>query len=173
MLDEATITDLYEELQPRLLAWLKANQVAHSHAEDIVQEAFIRLWQHREGIRECAPEMAALIWRIVRNLRIDFFRRQQHCDVSDDSIRLAEQSGGEMKPPVAESDRLQLARCVQEELETMPEELALSWRLYHSDELSVREIAVRTGVSETLAKVRIHRARLRLRRRLSQEGYSI
>lgn len=49
MLTESAFNVLYDRLATKLVNWLVANGTDYGTACDIVQESFLRLWQHRES----------------------------------------------------------------------------------------------------------------------------
>ena len=70
-------------------------------------------------------------------------------------------------PETLPSDRAFLRRRILAALGALPEVLREAYTLFHVSELSIREIAAQTGVTENLVKVRIHRAKLKLRASLA------
>ena len=70
--------------------------------------------------------------------------------------------------PAARLEAEEFHSRLRQELALLPEELATTFVLREIDQLSYAEIAQAMGTGEKTVSTRLHRARLRLRRRLSQ-----
>lgn len=68
--DETAFRQLFDELYGPLLAFARALTREHAVAEDLVQEAFVRLWDWRARLDEQTPPRAWL-FRTVRNLALN------------------------------------------------------------------------------------------------------
>jgi RNA polymerase sigma-70 factor (ECF subfamily) len=123
-------------------------------ADDLVSEAFVRAWTVRERV-----EMATVrgyLFTIVRNL---FLKQKKHerRQVSLDD-RLAD---GRPGPDERAGDQRDL-RLVLAALARLPE-LDRAAVLMRADEgVPYEEIAAALGISTVAAKVKVHRARLKL-----------
>ena len=84
--DEAAIGKLYAATKGKLFATV-LRIVRHRHlAEEIVQEAYVRIWQHAASYR---PSLGSpMLWMIViaRNLAVDVARKPVREIGSDDSF---------------------------------------------------------------------------------------
>jgi len=127
-------------------------------AEDIVQEALIRAWRHRDHLAE-QEKMWPWLARIVANEAMRSLARRRW---------EREPEAGE-EPPVDDAllasapQRLDLARGL-ERLGVVDRELL---RMRYDLDLTQVEIAARLGLPEGTVKVRLHRARAKLRRDLT------
>ncbi len=77
---EAVLAEVFREQSPGL--WGFFLRGASESAEDLLQETFLRVWDHRESLRgesEQAEREGArrYIWRVARNLMIDEIRMRQ------------------------------------------------------------------------------------------------
>jgi RNA polymerase sigma-70 factor (ECF subfamily) len=129
-------------------------------AEEAVQEALVRAWLGRSSCRR--PE-APLPWllEITRNEARRVARRE--------ALRLSLEL-----PDAAPSEDADLAQTpvrvtVEQALRRLADRDQRLLRLRYSDDLSQGELARRLGVPEATVKVRLHRARRRLRRLLADE----
>lgn len=168
MIDETFISELYEEMAPVMKGWLVARKLDASLAEDLVQEAFIRAWNHRESIRDNRNEISGLLWTILKRIHIDYYRRSRNEIATEDIATLPESDEPVQK--LASSDADVIVQCVNSTLAKLPSAIVETWKLFQYEELSIKEISARTGASETLVKVRIHRAKTRLREALIASG---
>jgi len=124
-------------------------------AEDVVQEAFFRLWRHvlRRGADTLSP---ALLYQTVVNLCRDRARyRHRHPEDATDPISL---------PPVAEDspDRDQALAIYQAVQTLKPLERQVVLLFYYLDH-SLRDTPDVLGLPEQLVKTRLFRARQHLK----------
>jgi len=70
------IIELYELLRPSLRAYLCARQLSQEHAEDVIQETFLRLVRHseRHGTHE---NLRAWAFRVAHNISVDLYRSEK------------------------------------------------------------------------------------------------
>jgi RNA polymerase sigma-70 factor (ECF subfamily) len=74
--DRAAFSRLYRGYAPRLKAYLMRGGLAAGEAEDVVQEAMVRVWRKAPLFDPAKASVGAWMFAIVRNLRIDFLRRR-------------------------------------------------------------------------------------------------
>lgn len=132
-------------------------------AEEAVQEALVRAWRRRHSCR--TPE-APLPWvlEITRNeTRRQLVRR---------SLRMGrELVGHEGREPQADDAELAGATTrvtVEQALLRLDETDRRALHLRYDEDLTQPEVARRLGMPEGTVKVRLHRARLRLREMLEE-----
>ena len=143
-------------------------------AEDIAQEAFVRTMTRLDRYDE-RYTFSAWIFKIATNLCIDHLRKSKRIaysldeDVggSDGSYR-REMASGEPDP----ADRLQAAeqmRMLNEAVAELPEHYRAILLLRHQEEMSYEEIAQALDLPIGTVKIRIHRAREQVKRRLDPD----
>ena len=123
-------------------------------AQDIVSETFVRLLTHAPRIETRTAR--AYLLAIARNVFLQGRRRRvRETEVPDDVVAPGHD------PDERLDSRARLA-AVMRALASLPEgeRAALLLRVDH--ELSYDDIAAALGISEGAARVRVHRARLRL-----------
>lgn len=155
-----TIQEHYAAIAPKLVNWLSANGLDYDSARDVLQETFLRVWKMRDELSDDPSQVSGLVWTIARNLRNDIARKAKH-EVLQDEIR--DEDAGSVAPAQSPSDADYLRRRLQAALAAIPPLLREAYTLFQIGELSIREIACRTGASESLVKVRIFRAKEKLR----------
>ncbi|HUB99677.1 MAG TPA: sigma-70 family RNA polymerase sigma factor [Solirubrobacterales bacterium] len=126
-----------------------------SEAEDIAQDALLRAWRHRSTLRE-AERRNQWLATIVRN---EAFR--QHARVRPDPTAAIEAQEGVEDQRVVATVELADLHAALKRLNERDRELL---EMRYSQDLSQAEIARKLGIPEGTAKVRLHRARDRLRR---------
>jgi RNA polymerase sigma-70 factor (ECF subfamily) len=126
-----------------------------SEAEDIAQDALLRAWRRRSTLRE-ADRRNQWLATIVRN---EAFR--QHARVRPDPISTIEtQEGAEDAQVVATVERADLHAA----LKVLNDKDRQLLELRYTEDLTQSAIARRLGIPEGTVKVRLHRARSKLRR---------
>ncbi len=134
-------------------------------ARDIVQESFIRAYNRIGGFRgQCA--FSSWIFCIAYNLSIDSCRRRSRRPL----VRLTDREVRTADTPAAEGpcDEECVGRMRRALDRLSAEECALV-TLYYEEERPMAEIAAIVGITETNAKVRLHRVRQRIRRYMEEE----
>lgn len=132
-----------------------------AEAEEVTQEAFVRLWK-------LAPEWNARaqvttwLFRVVHNLSVDRTRRRRAV-VSDES-----ELGTDSARPSRMLARRQTAESVQRAVAALPERQRHALQLSHYDGLSNPEIAEVLGVGVEAVESLLSRARRQLRSRLAE-----
>jgi RNA polymerase sigma-70 factor (ECF subfamily) len=126
-----------------------------SEAEDIAQDALLRAWRRRSTLRE-ADRRNQWLATIVRN---EAFR--QHARVRPDpTSKIETYEGAEDAQVVATVERADLHAALKRLSEKDRELLELRY----DEDLTQAAIARRLGIPEGTVKVRLHRARDKLRR---------
>ena len=149
--------EFYRKHRERLFAYLMRSTGDYHLASDILQESFTRYLEKygKEG------SSAALLYTIARNAVIDGHRKQgRNTQLFDE--RQHPQDNPEAHLMVREDYRRMLAAI----LELAPQERDILSLVVSSD-LSYREIGRITGTSEGNVKVRVHRARVKLRKMMN------
>jgi RNA polymerase sigma-70 factor (ECF subfamily) len=166
--DKAAFEELVRITSPACYA-LALRLVGNEHdARDVVQDAYLRAFR---GLRCFRGEAGFSTWlhRITVNCAASLVerRRKASCDQLDDFgdnawlIELRSERDPECAASTAD-DRERLVEALAE----LPDELRLVVVLRDVYDLSHRDIAKELGISQAAAKVRLHRARRRLRERL-------
>lgn len=131
-------------------------------AEDLVQEAFLRAYL---SLPEETPSFFWWMVRVLRNLLIDQKRRE----------RFVSWEEAEMPTEGAEDAvlRQESVRSLYRGITALGEDDREILALYYFAQVSLRQIAQLLGLTEGAAKVRLYRARRRLKKRMEEDGYEI
>ena len=150
----------YLEYKAKLFRYLVYRCGDNDVARDITQESFARYIQHYGGAATLSP---ALLFTIARNALIDVHRYR-------DRFPQAEATVASSTPPVEEqlivreqSARVTEALAQLSEIDREVLVLAVGGVPY-------KEIAGTLDISVTNVKVRVHRARMQLKKILAREG---
>jgi RNA polymerase sigma-70 factor (ECF subfamily) len=126
-----------------------------SEAEDIAQDALLRAWRRRSTLRD-AERRNQWLAAIVRN---EAFR--QHARVRPDPTSAIEGREGVEDEQVLATVELADLRAAMKRLNDRDRALL---EMRYQDDLTQGAIARKLGIPEGTVKVRLHRARKRLRR---------
>jgi len=152
----------------------------NADANDLVAEAFVRLYQRRETLRP-DTKLSAWLFTTLTNLCHNHHRwKRRHPTVALDAP--ASTHGGEQErtapalelsseqpEPAAALERDEMLAAVRAAIERLPHDLKVTLLLHHYDHLSYREISEITDCSERGVETRLYRARQQLRQMLAGE----
>jgi RNA polymerase sigma-70 factor (ECF subfamily) len=157
--DLPALVDTYSALLFRV-----ANSVLRSRteAEDVVQDVFIRVLEHRLTLAT-VRDMRVWLIRIAWNLALDRKRRKRP-DQLDEAF--AESLASATMPADTAMEEAQRFRIVLREIERLPKAERHALLLSAIDELGTPEIAAILCRSESAVRALLSRARVRLRERL-------
>lgn len=157
---------VYDEFRPRIRRYL-VRLAGVLEAEDLTQETFLRVNQALASFRGDAA-LATWIYRIATNVATD--RLRAPCSrLGARSARPAILAGlGTL--PLVEQDiaRREMSECVRDYVALLSANLRVVVVLSEFEELPDRQIAEVLGISLGAAKIRLHRARARLREMLER-----
>jgi len=136
-------------------------------ADDLIQETFLKVQNNLETLKD-PSKVSAWIFRIAYNLCQDHFRRTK---ISKNEERIngdGESDFGESfiqleKSIQKELEQRQMGECVQEQIDLIPEPLKTVLVLHEILGLNQEEIAEILGITTKNVKVRLHRARKKLK----------
>ena len=174
------IEEQYKKIAPRLTNWLVASGSSYHESCDLVQNTFLKIWRMRDDLRDDESAVSGLAFTIARNLRKNLARDNARLtfvgeirDADDGESGAASQDGGQAAFDTRQSavgasvsdsmDSGYLRRRLTEAFARLPPVLKEAYTLFQIGEMSIRDIANQTGVSENLVKVRIFRAKEKLR----------
>jgi RNA polymerase sigma-70 factor (ECF subfamily) len=150
----ANFRAFYQKHRERLFAYLMRRTGDYYLSGDILQESFTR---YLEKYGDAGPN-PALLYAIARNAVVDGHRKQGR-----DTRLFDEPEHSQHTPETHAMVREEYRRVLAAMQELAPEERDVLSLVVSSD-LSYREIARITGTSEGSVKVRVHRARVKLRK---------
>lgn len=163
---------LIARYQQPLFAWLMGMTQNRADAEDLFQEVWIRIIKNAEGFKNIS--FKAWMWRIARNLLIDFRRRKRPnisldavAESGDDRPLVERLESGDMGPAATleQSDMLEM---VMEAVERLPEMQREVFLLRTQGNLAFREIAELLDIPLNTALGRMHDAMRKLKESLAR-----
>jgi RNA polymerase sigma-70 factor (ECF subfamily) len=161
---EARLVPFRPQVQRHIRAMVRNSAEAEELTQDTYARAFERIGQLRD------PQ-AALAWlyRIATTVTLDRLRQRRPLTVPLADEEAGSVADGERPPslPGSALDRSEMSACVEGYLAALPDDYRIAILLHDAHGLSNPEIAELVGCSLATAKIRVHRARARLRETLS------
>jgi RNA polymerase sigma-70 factor, ECF subfamily len=148
-----TFKDFYNQQRRKFLAYLIRRSGDYHLGCDIMQESFIRLYE-KYTVQNHTPQ---LLYTIGRNLVLDSLRKRKW---NPSSLEDEDQPAESHEHNLMVREEYQQVLAAMRHLEEDERDLL---SLVVSSELPYRELAQITGLSEANVKVKIHRARKKLR----------
>jgi len=155
------------ELRDPVFRYLRTLGCRHSLAEEITQEAFLRLHRAlRDGLR--VNDVRAWVFRVARNLWIDSQREQQrYWTTGQEESELLDLARSDSAPdPEQQVLQHEKIRLIEEEVRRLPQ-LQRECMHLKAQGLRYHEIAVALDISMTAAVDCVRRAVKRLGKRFS------
>jgi RNA polymerase sigma-70 factor, ECF subfamily len=159
--------EISESHYSRVRAYAMSMLRERAAAEDVVQETFLRVQHGLSALREPA-KVTSWVLRIAHNLCLDQLRARRSSRIdadADPATEPADGAGGCQQ----DLERRQMSDCVRQKIDLLPESLRAVVLLNDVEELSQPEIAEILGIEVGNMKVRLHRARKRLREILASD----
>jgi RNA polymerase sigma factor (sigma-70 family) len=159
---EQTLDQLIVQ-RKRFLAFVQRRVSDYELAEDILQSAYLRAFEHRDDF-EPGESATAWFYRLLRNAVIDSYRRHASKE------RALQAWARELEPSIQPSSELnrEVCGCLGDILASLKPEYSEVLRAVDIGEQRVQDFAEQHRLSVSTAGVRIHRARAALRKRLLQ-----
>jgi len=153
----------YERVKRFIFALVKDEWVA----DDLIQETFIKVQKNLNQLKE-ETKLSSWIFRIAYNLCQDHFRKMSQSSESD---RVLTEKKEILAEPIfqKELEQHQMGECVQDKIRLLPESYQTVLVLFDLMEFSHQEIADIIDISVENVKVRLHRARKKLKTILEKE----
>jgi RNA polymerase sigma-70 factor (ECF subfamily) len=158
--------ELYDRYRDKLVGFITRKTGDPDRAQDLVQEAFIRVTRHIHRF-DTSKKFSTWIYTIAGNLSKNELRNwsrsplvlfQKLTSTWTDDHRPLQFEDSRMRPDDLYRKRY-LRRIVEETVEELPEHHRLVFRLRELEGKSYEEIADITGVNLGTVKSRLHRAR--------------
>ncbi|HCA21756.1 MAG TPA: hypothetical protein DEO87_05210, partial [Lachnospiraceae bacterium] len=180
--DEEAFKEIYNITYYNKLFIAKKYMKNDTAAEDVLQEAYIKIWKYLPSLDDPA-NFSAWSSKIVANTALNELRKNQPMPFTD--LAAEGDDGSEMSFDVEDSYELnqpELAYTEQEEknivremIEALSDEQRMCIMMYYIEELSVKEIAEALGCSEGTVKSRLNYGRKNIKLRaedMQKRGYN-
>ena len=154
--DPAAATTLIHHISPSLYRYFLADTASRAHADDLLQETWLRIHRVRHTYRSGEP-VHPWFYAIARHVRIDYYRKARRTTAREE--QLTEAAPGASEQPSMEDLEALLAPLPASQREVI--------ELLKVGGLSLEEVARATSSTVGSVKQRVHRAYKRIREHLS------
>ena len=142
--DPAAARDLSARLFPRVMGQAVRMLQDRAEAEDVAQEAMMRLWKIAPDWRQGEAQVSTWLYRVVANLCTDRLRRRKRGGVGLDQIAEPADTAPGAAAVIQDETRL---RALSDALAQLPDRQAQAVALRHLEGLSNPEIAAIMDIS--------------------------
>jgi RNA polymerase sigma-70 factor (ECF subfamily) len=142
--DPAAARDLSARLLPRVMGQAVRMLQDRAEAEDVAQEAMMRLWKIAPDWRQGEAQVSTWLYRVVANLCTDRLRRRKRGGVGLDRIAEPADTAPGAAAVIQDETRL---RALSDALAQLPDRQAQAVALRHLEGLSNPEIAAIMDIS--------------------------
>jgi RNA polymerase sigma-70 factor (ECF subfamily) len=153
--DLAAAAALVKQVSPRLYRFFLAQSFSRRHADDLLQETWMRIHKVRHTYRPGQPFLPWL-YAIARNVRVDHFRKNQRFETREQSL---DEVAERLPASEPDSDTSNLEAL----LATLPESQREVIVMLKVSEMSLEEVARATSSTVGSVKQKVHRAYQKLR----------
>jgi len=160
--DSAAQRELYERYAPKMMGVCMRYARDEAEAEDILQESFIKIFQHIKKYN-FQGSWEGWLRRIVINTAIDHLRRQKHTQ-----YQLSIEQDQVKEVAASEVDQLELEYLYQI-IQELPAGYRLVFNLYAIEGYAHKEIAEQLSISESTSRSQYTRARAILMQRIRED----
>lgn len=158
--DQAAFRLIVEQQAPKLYGLAVRMLADRALADDVVQDAFLRLWRQAKAWRPEA-RLSTWLYRVVYNLCIDELRARQRLSDEEPPDREDPADG-----PMAAKQREQAAEQVNAAVSTLPLRQRIALTLVYHHELSNSDAAKVMDVTVEAVESLLVRGRRKLRQQL-------
>ncbi len=151
---QEAFSELYSRHSPRVFAYCRRFLGSEEPARDVFQDTFVRFFKSAESER-IMTNVPAFILRIARNLSVNHLRKEKSHLSYEEYMRVEKED--------ERQDKKELLELIKDAIDTLPEKYREVFVLREYDGLSYMEIADLTDESVANIKVRIYRAKQKLR----------
>lgn len=162
--DEAALGELMHRWELPVKAVIGRIVLNTSEAEELAQETFVRLWQHRakfDPARAVKPWILGIAVNLARN-RLRWWKRRPSVSLEEWTEPLTLEDTHRPLAGTLALERSEMAQAVQAAIAALPPKLREALILFTYERLSYAEIATIVGASPKAVETRIARARAQL-----------
>ncbi len=165
--EKMDLLELYDQYYARVRKFIVTLVKDEWAADDLIQETFVRVRNNQDTLRD-SSKISSWIFRISYNLCQDHFRKLKKLPVNENTTNVQENDFKETLVQ-KEMEQSQMGKCVQDQVDLLPESLKSVIVLFDTMDLSHQEIADILGITVENVKIRLHRARKKLKSLLEKE----
>lgn len=168
--DAAALATLFETYANRIYRLAAGMLRDEQQADGVVQDTFLKLIEHIDQFQGRAS-IGTWLYRVAYHEVLGRLRRARPMlnldDLADDADYMPAHFTDWQAIPEARLTSQEAAQQMQQAIDALPQALRVVFIMRDVEELSTHAVADALNLTEAAVKVRLHRARLLLRERLS------
>lgn len=164
---------IFEEYRDRIHRYIRRQVRDASEADDLVQETFLRAHRQLQTVTDPAA-LPAWLYRVATNVCYDRFRQASYRRAMQGTSIEVNENGAETAQEDVDAPRLDLvieqsemSTCVQGYIEQLPDDYRMVILLHDLHGMTNPQMAQALGCTLATVKIRLHRARAKLKQALS------
>jgi RNA polymerase sigma-70 factor (ECF subfamily) len=167
--DLEALGKLYEKYKAQVYRTALAITRDEKTAEDILQEAFLRIYTYADSFDKTRP-LGPWLYRMTVNLAYSWTSQAKRW------VNLFQEALDSLTAPARQHpeeivEKRGQQQFLRQAIDTLPEPQRVVIILHYLEELSVSEIAYAVGIPEGTVKSRLYYARERLKKTILEQGY--
>jgi RNA polymerase sigma-70 factor, ECF subfamily len=157
-------SSFFEENYDRIYRYVRGMVRDPDEAEDLTQEAFLRAHRERDTVKDSGA-MLSWLYRIATHVSLDRLRQRASVAAKQSSVDPADVDPPDLATPSVDQnlEQGQMSACIQRFLVDVPDTYRSAILLHDCHGLTGPEIAAVLDVPLPTVKIRLHRARRRLK----------
>lgn len=165
--DEKAFEKVFHHYFPFMVSFvLKITHTRHT-AEEIAQEAFLRLWKRREEFQQDS-NLRAWLFKVAANLAFDHLKKEAN---HNQLIRFYHHRPGDYDDTEKMVDVKESKTIIAHVVNNLPEQQKLAYRLSREDGLSHQEIADKMSISVNTVKNHITKALQKIKQAINNAAH--
>ena len=166
--DEASFERFFKALYPRLCIYCKLKFEFDIHqSEDIVNTAFIKLWQARQTVTT-GISARSYLYKVIDNSSINILKHQKVVDAHAKYLVSFASTEGVFQSSFDSLDLKQLRMAIDSAIAELPEQMRRIFEFSRFEGLKYAEIASELNISVKTVETQMSRALVKLREKLSR-----
>ena len=159
--------DIYDQYYTKVRKFILTLVKDEWVADDLIQETFLKIQNNLKDLKD-PSKLSSWIFRIAYNLCQDHFRKlkrsRKETRIDQEGMEDFKESLIQKGPDIQkELEQRQMGKCVQDQINLLPESMRTVLLLFDIMEFNHQEIADILGSTVKNVKVRLHRARKKLK----------
>lgn len=171
--DEVAFRRVYGGFYKRLFQFAQAIVKTRESAEEIVEDVFVRIWQHRASLPSI-QNLRVYLYTATKNTALNYLSRMARESIAEPFDHIHIELGGSGVTPEEILITAEMYRKLQQAVEALPPRCKMIFKLVREDGLRYKEIAEILNISVNTIDVHMAIAVKRIAAALGAEfGYSL
>jgi len=155
--DEESFGRIYDKYVDEIFRFILMRTKTKEDAQDITSETFLKTWQYVSSENRQIDNVRALLYRVGRNLVIDYYRKtgKEVNSFDEDQLEKLVDESIDLEEKVSKKDDIKKVFSLLHNLSEESREIML---MRYAQDLSISEIAKALGKKKGTIRVALHRA---------------